>query len=241
MSTAKKIGLGCALLPVLLIGSCFGKMAFDAKMYDLPGQVLQSSAAPTRSLKTPLQVAEALDAYVQPRFEILRDKNFGAFRIVYRKHAGLVQLKVDTQEEKEQIANVNAANRDYMICLLHCAPKPERGGYQVTPKLELLYFNQQKIVRDMAYFSSPVRVSDENGFDWEAVQKKAIAVMPQLMAGREHRAGDTDWDVLMRPVLASKQECLNCHTEARPGATLGVMVYAVRKTTRLDPVKLGLR
>src|SRR5947209_11706029 len=104
---------GCLLLPILPIASCAGKIAFDAKMYELPGQVLQSSAMPTQSLDSASQVAEALDAYVQPRFEILRDKNFGAFRIVYRKHAGIVQLKVDTPQEKEQIANVNAAKRDY--------------------------------------------------------------------------------------------------------------------------------
>lgn len=34
----------------------------------------------------------------------------------------------------------------------------------------------------------------------------------------------------MRPVRASKQECLSCHTNAKLNATLGVMVYAVRTT-----------
>src|ERR1041384_3453419 len=118
---------GCCLLPILPFASCAAKMTYDSIRYELPGPILQSSATPTQTLKSPLQVAETLDAYVQPRFEILRDKNFGAFRIVYRKHAGLVQLKVDTPQEKELIANANAAGRDYAISLLHCAPKP---GYQ---------------------------------------------------------------------------------------------------------------
>ena len=45
----------------------------------------------------------------------------------------------------------------------------------------------------------------------------------------------------MRPVRAFKQECLSCHTDAKSNATLGVMVYSVRKTRRDDIAKIGLR
>ena len=70
------------------------------------------------------------------------------------------------------------------------------------------------------------------GFSGEAVEKKTLAVLPKLMKGQEQQAEAKEWSVLMRPVLAAKQECLNCHTTAKLGDTLGVMVYAVRKTTR---------
>ena len=242
MITAKRAFCGCILLPMLLIGSCCGKMYVDQWRYDLPGQVLVSSARPTQTLTSAMQVAEALDAYVQPRFEILRDKNFGAMRIVYRQHAGIVQLKVDTPEEKEWIANVNAANRDYAISLLHCAPKPNDGNYTVTPKPQLLYFNQTRLSRDWTNYSPGAKdVAAKNGLDMEAIQKKATTALPKLMAGKELRAKDASWEVLMRPVRAFKQECLSCHTDAKPGATLGVMVYAVRKTRRDDIAKIGLR
>src|SRR5260221_11832909 len=99
-------------------------MYVDWRMCELPGQVLKSPSKATLEFGSAMRVAQELDDYVQPRFNILRDKNFGAFRIVYRKHAGIEQLKVDTPREQEQIANVNAANRDYAICLLHCAQKP---------------------------------------------------------------------------------------------------------------------
>src|SRR4051794_3962769 len=96
LTTGGRILAGCLLLPVLLVASCYGKMVVDHRMYELPGEVLKSPVPPTRKLTSAMQVAETLDAYVQPRFEILRDKNFGAMRIVYRKHAGIVQLKVDS-------------------------------------------------------------------------------------------------------------------------------------------------
>ena len=71
MSMFKKIAAGCVLLPVALIASCFGKMYIDQKMYVLPGKVLASDTQPTQKLTSAMQVAEALDSYVQPRFEIL--------------------------------------------------------------------------------------------------------------------------------------------------------------------------
>ena len=70
------------------------------------------------------------------------------------------------------------------------------------------------------------------GLNRESLEKKAITALPKLMKGQEQQAETKDWHILMRPVLAAKQECLDCHTKAKMGDTLGVMVYAVRKTTR---------
>ncbi len=222
----------------MLISSCCGKMYYDAWRYELPGQVLASPAAPTEKLKTPMQVAEALDAYVQPRFEILRDRNFGAMRIVYREHAGIVQLKVESPEEKRQIANVNAAHRDYAISLLRCARVPGREDYTPKPRLHMLYYNQEPVESAMFQHSpTPINFDRMNGFDQDTIEKKAIKALPVLMTGREQRTHDGEWNVLMRPVRAFKPECLSCHTTEKPGATLGVMVYAVRDTRRDEVAK----
>jgi hypothetical protein len=178
-----------------------------------------------------MQVAEALDTYVQPRFEILRDKNFGAIRIVYRRHAGLVQLKVDSEQEKQIIANVNATKRDYAISLLHCAAPPNRG-VPSKPRLELLYANRQLVASDNTYgIRSKMAEADlPRDLPLEATKEKAAKVLPQLLAGKEYRASQPHWDVLMRPVLASNKACVGCHENAKLGDTLGVMVYHVRKT-----------
>ncbi len=240
MKPLKLACIGCVTLPVVLVGSCAAKMQYDAVVYNLPGETLASSAQPTASLKTAMQVAETLDSYVQPRFEILRDKNFGAFRITYKKHAGVVQLKVDSEKERELIANANATKREYVISLLHCALKPHPARSRDLKKLQILYFNQQKVSYDYDWdINTPQaeKMAGANKFDLEYLQEKAVENLPQLMKGREFRASDASWDYLMRPVLASKQACLNCHTGAKMGDTLGVMVYAVRKTTTSKSVK----
>ena len=149
-----KLGcLACLVVPVVLVGGFCEKVAWDAKMYDLPGPILKSNAPATQKLVTASEVAELLDAYVQPRFEILRDKDFGVSRIAttYLKHAGFAQLKVDTHAEKALIANVNSANRDYAICMLHCAPKPGYEEYYKGKQLQILYFNQEKLIADEYY------------------------------------------------------------------------------------------
>lgn len=243
MTTAKRIAMGCVLLPVFLVASCAGKMSFDAWRYELPGEILSSSAPPTQKLNSAVQVAETLDAYVQPRFEILRDRNFGAFRIVYRKHAGIVQLKVDTPQEKELIANVNAVRRDYVISLLHCAPKPESNATTVTPRLQMLYFNRKQIIRPFggSSHSQSVNVAEEHELNFDKLEANAIDALPQLRKGKEYQTKDAKWTILMRPVLASKPECLNCHTDAKTGDTLGVMVYAVGSEKTAPTPKVSLK
>ncbi len=236
MTIAQRFLFGCVGVPILLIAGCFGKMALDKARYELPGEVLRSSVPPTQKLDSSLKVAEALDAYVQPRFEILRDKNFGAIRIVYRKHAGIVQLKVDSDAEKTQLANINATGRDYAISLLHCAPKPNRYySENITPRLELLYFNQNKLVKDWDHVmitEDSEKLLKTNHLDFEALEKSAQDEAQTLLSGKEKRTQQGEWSVLMRPVLAAKPECLSCHKDAKPSATLGVMVYAVRNTKR---------
>ena len=245
MSIAKKVALGCVLMPVVLIGGCFGKMSYDSAMYNLPGEVLKSSLQPTQKLETAMQVAEQLDSYVQPRFEILRDKNFGAFRIRHRNHAGIVQLKVDTPLEKEKIANANAANRDYAINLLHCAEVPyytySDSRFVKKPRLDLLYYNQQANLDSWEYSGGSTKMAEDNQLKLEPILSIALKALPQLRAGKEHRTSDAKWDTLMRPVLASKQECLSCHKSVKLGDTLGVMVYAVRNAKRNESTKLSLR
>ena len=238
MSTVKRVLGGCVAVPVLLVTSCAGKMYVDYKLYQLPGATLQSSEKATRRLDSAVQVAEALDSYVQPRFEILRDKNFGAFRITYRKHAGIVQLKVDTPEEKQIIANVNAANRDYTINLLHCAPRPPQTYSSAEPRLEMLYYNQDHGLRPRRVQRDPAA---EERADFGEVRELAVQSARELRAGHERRMETASWQVLMRPVLATKQACLGCHTEARIGDTLGAMVYTVRRSKRGEKGALSMR
>ncbi len=147
---------------------------------------MKSSSKPTQKLVTAMQVAETLDAYVQPRFEILRDKNFGAFRIIYPKHAGIGQLKVDTLQEKKLIANINATKRDYAISLLHCSPKPNHPSDFSNSNLELLYLNQRKIVSDMDFYQRNLDFSVQEQLGWQMLEKIASSALPRLKAGKEY-------------------------------------------------------
>jgi hypothetical protein len=247
MLPGKKAIIGCIILPLLLIGSCVGKINLDRAMYVLPGEVLTSCESPTVVPDSALTVAGMIDSYVQPRFEILRDKTFGQFRIIYRKHAGIVQLKVDTAEEKQQIANVNATGRDYAIGLLHCAPVPGSSSLSARKALQILYINQHAMTADFGYppqnyFAAHDRDAPEienirKTLQTDTVEQEALAVLPALMKGQEYRTTIGQWAVLMRPVLAAKASCLSCHTSQEQNATLGVMVYMVgpvRKASSLQ-------
>lgn len=232
MAKPKTCIAGCLGIPLILFGSCAAKMSYDAWRYELPGEILTSKTEPTKSLRTPYEVASALDQYVQPRFAILRDKNFGILRIIYRKHAGVAQLKVDSSAEHEIIANVNATKRKYAIGILHCAIKPTSDLNLTSPRLALFYLNRQKLVTDMdhTWYGATENIAKENGIDIEAVREDTIEVLPELVKGHEQRITSyKNWEFLLRPVLATQKECLSCHTKAKQNSLLGVMLYAVQK------------
>ena len=233
MTRNKPFLIGCVGIPLLLFGSWFAKSTYNSWRYNLPGEILESSLPPSQILATPFKVAEALDNYVQPRFAILRDTNFGIARIIRRQHAGIAQLKVDSPQEKEIIANVNATKRNYAIGFLNCAPLPHMKTNNKSPRLDLFYMNQTKLVKDMFYVSNENKIiAQQNKIDLETAQEAAIKALHQLRKGHELRFEDKLWVMLLRPVLASSSECLNCHKNAKSGETLGVMFYAVRKITR---------
>ena len=174
----------------------------------------------------------------------MRDATFGQFRLVTRKHAGIVQLKVESPKEHQLIANINATKNDYVVNLLHCAAIPPYSTVNIEPKLQMLYFNQEQLAPS-TYMGSSQRtqpeVAEKHHFALESIEKKAKTALPTLMKGKEYRTQEADWSVLMRPVVASKQECLSCHNSKKIGDTLGVMVYAVRAPKGESQKKISLR
>lgn len=60
-----------------------------------------------------------------------------------------------------------------------------------------------------------------------ALEKAAIVALPRLRRGEKANLTVNSWFVALRPVRAAKESCLSCHTGAKRGDTLGVLVYAV--------------
>jgi hypothetical protein len=185
---------------------------------------------------TPLKVAEVLDCLVQPRFESVQDK-FGAMdRLVKVQGHTPVRLAADTPLEKKYLRMAGEANRDYFVSFLHVVHVPSSayrgtgGKPEPMPANAYAHYKTPEDTPSLRFvsavnrdgYSKWVRISRE----WE---KAAVGVLPRLKKGESVNADQADWLLAMRPVKASKQECLGCHTKSKLGDTLGVMVYAVSK------------
>lgn len=59
---------------------------------------------------------------------------------------------------------------------------------------------------------------------WEKTAKKQL---PALNQGKSVEVANGDWHLFLRPVKATKESCVSCHSGAKVGDTLGVMLYAV--------------
>ena len=164
-------------------------------------------------------------------------------RISYREHAGLVQLKVDISKKHEQIAKINATHTDYMINLLHCAKVSPSNYPAGDSEFQMLYLNRPHVLSPSQYFDelNSKTMVDGIKLNWDSLSSKSASPLPTLIKCKEYRTQKSGWSVLMRPVVASKQECLNCHNSKKIGDTLGVMVYAVRAPKGESQKKISLR
>ncbi len=184
---------------------------------------------------TPQQVADALDKIAQPRFQDVTAGRFGVSRMMpaANGHEALGSsgsFRANTPTEAALLARADAFRRTYLIAFLHCRHVPGvrpqaplvLGGPaapNVRPRMSMI-FGKQPPNAVAAHFS---------GKTIPEIQEAALSALPAAMKGRAAQTSAGEWALFLRPVAASKDACLGCHSGAKRGDTLGVMVYAVSK------------
>jgi len=188
--------------------------------------------APSRSqpngkkVDAPLKVAELLDSIVQPRFQ--KDAGvFGMGRVMsVNGHNFVARFKPADEAEVRVLNQANAYDRDYLISFLHMTHVP--GKYKHPG-------DERPGTANPKPYLTPLAVRDVNDVmvgsrvDARTLEKVVLKVLPRLRTGANAQAPFDKWLVVMRPVRALQSSCLSCHTGAKTGDTLGVMVYAVNK------------
>jgi len=181
--------------------------------------------------------AQILDSIIQQRFQEDNMQVFGVGRVVTMSkeiggHYGVAQFSPQDPREAGLCYQLDASKRSYVIAFLHCAHVPGfsqdgRGGRISTengrshPYLRFLTAGPTNIL------SKPQTMDSAS---YVAMSKAAMDALPSLQRGEGEESAAGNWLVVMRPVCVAKDSCLTCHTGAKRGATLGVMVYAVSNT-----------
>ena len=194
---------------------------------------------PIPAAVSPKQVADDLDAIIQPRFQDDRAGVFGMSRVVpmIGGHLAVNNFQPVTKAETQLWDQANSAGHPYQVEFLHSphvlgnlrqrtSSGTPIGWPQSKPYLSLLLdhplsppdWNDPK-VRQQAIANGEARQSQ--------LLKAATDALPNLMQGKGQEKTVKDYLVVMRPVRASKDSCLTCHGGAKRGDTFGVMVYAV--------------
>ena len=234
--------------------------------FSLPGQLLtrhssfpQPPIALVPGSETPKQVADDLDSIIQPRFQDLTAGNFGLSRMVpvVRGHPlvvyeGYGAFHTNTPAEASRLARADTSHSPYVNYFVHCAPLPGSStagfsGAQASPFGNSGSFGTSAPTKDypgIGYSgSSPfttiaIAGSQDNYKETQPLLlNAAMKALPQAEKGKPVQAQAGNWTLFLRPVAASQEACLTCHTSATRGETLGVMVYAVNKNiTRLPSV-----
>lgn len=213
-----------------------------------------AKAIPSKA-DSPLAVAQALDAIVQPRFQDDRAGVFGLGRVVpvVRGHLAVNDFQPHTKSETQIWQRANNARRSFQVDFLHCAHVPGKfaaasslpaaapgihldGTLSPTvvdrPKPSLSPLIQKGFAPAPNWNDPKVReqVGKERVAELAMFQQAAAIALPNLLKGKAQEKTVGGWLVVMRPVCASKDSCLTCHAGAKRGDTLGAMVYAVSNT-----------
>jgi hypothetical protein len=69
----------------------------------------------------------------------------------------------------------------------------------------------------------------------------ATDALVQLKKGHPAQSDRAGWTYAMRPIRASKSNCIGCHIGAKIGDTLGIMIYAVNTRPRAPQPSLPNR
>ena len=184
-------------------------------------------------LDTPQQVADTLDSIVQPRFQ-LNAGRFGVDRVVHLEgHSPVGWIDPSSHSEAQQFAVVNASHRSYVIAFLHCVHKPGAHVDPRTPAEPLV--NGFKPYTSALVALGATQAGAQNDYDWadKVLTPVVLPYLGHLKQGQPAEVEYENWVVVMRPVRALHQACIDCHAGAKRGDTLGVMVYAVDKNAKI--------
>ena len=198
---------------------------------------LQGSPAQT-PLQSQRQVADDLDKIVQPRFQDASAGKFGLTRLVptVNGHQSVGfegNFRAETPTEVVLLADADAANRPYVLAFLHCAhvpgkPEVEMPTFPFTRPSSVSPYLSTITVRGGTFNSRHSGLTAAYVRETQpALESAALRLLPAAMKGRYTQTRSGTWTLFLRPVSATRESCVGCHTTARHGDTLGVMVYAV--------------
>jgi len=214
----------------------------------LQGQPTSEPLLPASTLSA-RQVADDLDAIIQPHFQDDKASVFGMGRVMplIKGHAAIsLALRSDgfqtkSAAEERLLRRAASAERPYSVNFLHCAHVPGGPpdfstqstvfGQSATSKYRSNITEIMEWTPGVSPRLSPPQVTDfiaASNARLRLVDRAASEALPSLLKGEPQEKTVDGWLVVMRPVRASKSTCLTCHTGAKLDDTLGVMVYAVQ-------------
>ena len=235
----------------LLLAGCAACLTLGWKERDATKAPAPKIVAP-HPAKTAGQVADRLDALLQPRFQE-RGEVFGMDRIYLPLNAhqyyqrgpnGILtrQLLYDLvgrdENEKFLIAEANSPQKDYVVGVLHGVNTLGKPGEKKTDadftrsraasanRLEVLVMHEQGVTT--GYLDGHNKLSAWAREVLPTLEKALTTADPKAQKGQKTTDTVGAWTLTLRPVKA-QASCLGCHGKAQKGDTLGVMAYAVKK------------
>lgn len=188
-----------------------------------------------------LGTVNTLDRLIQERFETLDMVNFGISRIASTpEHSEFRRLRPETPAEREVVRELEKEGLEALFLVagrraIQAAKSlaPERKPAAADNSHPSLHHFSLRAV------SRPIRLTAGStpAPDPRQVLPHAAAAFQRFERAGSHEFRVGSWDVVARPLRATRKECLSCHQKdesGRPlglGDALGVAMYAFARGT----------
>ena len=192
-----------------------------------------AKAKPVSSVK----FVDQLDKLVQPRFQVSAGI-FGMDRISFHGHEPISEPEEVKSFKRMLKGTSTLAKTTYSVGFFHCIDKPGQMMNKDKDEQEEPYKKHLNEYYSELYLVEKGKVIDEDEDprtniygvpDYKQVNEFCAKNLDKLTHGKSVDGQIKNWDIALRPVKAEHESCVNCHEGAKPGDTLGVMVYALKQ------------
>jgi hypothetical protein len=191
----------------------------------LIGSVVFAASSPS-DVDGASRVVNRLDALVQPRFQLSMGE-FGIDRVAssLQGHPKVGLMADETSSEQRQERVIEHMGRPFILAMLHCAHRPGRFNSDRSTELDLTSDHGTTLI-DCESSSDAAAINDYNWAD-NHLDKVTAPYLGQVKHGQAVEVVVGKWLLAIRPVKATHQSCVTCHSGQKLGGTLGALVYMV--------------
>lgn len=186
------------------------------------------SPAPGRTENSDL--FNRLDKVIEARFQVNDANQFGSARVIAMNgHLAVGSLLTDeTSREMAELRPVFKAPNILVVGVMHLRRWPKMQQFEPQPR-NTTPFKLSSTVLEVTGTTSAQAIQTYKWAD-NSIGKASLWAAPAANSGHSVDGTYGKFEVAIRPIKATQESCIDCHTDVKKNDVLGAMIYMIAPT-----------